>query len=202
MTAQDYLVTFPYGATSPPYGTPALPYHRGDDRAMPVSTPVLVNGVQIGLSGNTGLSTGSHLHIGHFIGGRDINPNGQGFTVNGGIVTEVSSDSINGKFVRVQDADGSSWVYLHLSQQTVTVGQALQGGDMPTLGDENNLNDLCVGMMGVELKDRPAVRGLIGTDIDTCIRTIFNYPEAKAFRDKASAPSDATVLKPGNYKVQ
>jgi len=133
-TAQDYPVTFPYGAKSAPYGTSALPYHRGEDRYMPSGTPILVNGVQIGLSGATGFVTGAHLHIGRWVGGRDTNPGGGGFYFNNAVVTEVGQDATNGKFVRVQ-GDGASWVYLHMSQPTASVNQVLkpttnQGGSM------------------------------------------------------------------------
>jgi len=119
----QYPVTFGYGDTSPPYGTPSMPFHRGEDRACPSGTPVIVNGVQIGLSGSTGWSTGPHLHIGRFAGG-STNPNGGGFSFGDAVVTQVKEDNINGKYVRVQ-ADGASWVYLHLSEQTCSVGQHL-----------------------------------------------------------------------------
>lgn len=128
--ASTYPVTFPYGATSPPYGTASMPYHRGDDRAMPTGTPVIVNGVTIGLSGSTGASTGPHLHIGQFVGGQDKNPLGQGFTLDNATVTEIGSDATNGNFVRVHGS-GVDWVYLHLSNnKLVKVGDKLQGGNM------------------------------------------------------------------------
>jgi murein DD-endopeptidase MepM/ murein hydrolase activator NlpD len=122
-SAKDYPVTFPYGATSSPYSK-AYP-HQGDDRACPSGTPVKVNGVQIGLVGSTGWSTGPHLHVGKWANGRSYNPNKQGFSFKNAKVTEINQDSKNGKYVRVQ-ADGYSWVYLHLSKQTAKVGQVLK----------------------------------------------------------------------------
>lgn len=122
--ASQYPVTFPYGVKSAPYGTLTNPYHRGDDRAMSIGTPVLVNGVQIGLSGNSGWVTGPHLHVGRFVSGKDTNPKGGGFSFASAKVTQLGSDSINGNYVRIQ-ADGASWVYLHLSKQTCKVGQVL-----------------------------------------------------------------------------
>lgn len=130
-TAKDYKVTFPYGATDGTYyGVTARSkptyigsYHRGDDRAMPQGTPVVVNGVQIGLSGQTGAADGPHLHVGRFVNSLDTNPQG-GFSFKNAVVTEIGEDDVNGKYVRVQ-ADGASWVYLHLSKQTAKVGQKL-----------------------------------------------------------------------------
>lgn len=134
MIASDYPITFGYGATDGYYYGPngiIGAYHRGDDRAMPDGTPVVVNGVVIGLSNNTGASSGPHLHIGRFVNGKDTNPNGGGFEFDSAVVTEVNQDSVNGKYVRIK-ADGASWIYLHLLEQRVTVGQVLKGGDMPT----------------------------------------------------------------------
>lgn len=122
--AKDYPVTFPYGATTAPY-SPSYP-HKGDDRAMPVGTSVRVNGVQIGNSGKTGFVTGPHLHVGKWLNGRHYNPGGKGFSFNSAVVTQIDpyDNDANGKFVRVQ-ADGYSWVYLHLSEITCKVGQKL-----------------------------------------------------------------------------
>jgi hypothetical protein len=159
MIASDYSITFPYGATDPPYGTAANPYHRGDDRYMPDGTPVVVNGVLIGYSGHSGWVTGSHLHIGRFINGKDTNPQGGGFTVNGAVVSQVGEDDTNGKFVRLADADGSSWVYLHLSDNSIVkTGNVLsqlpqyngeepqkQEEDMPNNGDVDNVYKLING---------------------------------------------------------
>jgi murein DD-endopeptidase MepM/ murein hydrolase activator NlpD len=122
--AKDYPVTFPYGATGAPYNK-TYP-HRGDDRIMPKGTPVVVNGVQIGLSGSTGWATGPHLHIGKWAGVA-YNPRGLGFSFQNAKVTQVDTldNDANGRYVRVQ-ADGYSWVYLHLSAVTCKVGQVLK----------------------------------------------------------------------------
>lgn len=127
--ASDYPVTFPYGATSPPYGTLANPYHRGDDHYMPVGTPVLVNGIQIGLSGQTGWVTGPHLHVGRFSAGHDTNPNGAGFTLTSPVtITDFGYNATDGNYVGLSDGGGFRWVYLHLNSSNVKVGQVLQGG--------------------------------------------------------------------------
>jgi hypothetical protein len=127
MHAESYQITFGYKATDGQFYGPngsVGPYHRGEDRAMPEGTPIIVNGLQIGLSGNTGASSGPHLHIGRFLGGNDTDPGGGGFHFGSAVVTEINEDAVNGKYVRVQ-ADGASWVYLHMSVQTTFVGHQL-----------------------------------------------------------------------------
>lgn len=127
-TAKDYPVTTPYGQV------PGYPlnggFHNGIDYGAPSGTPVVVNGKTIGLVGATGYVTGAHLHVGRWVGGTVTNPGvGGGFSFNSAVVTQVDTvgNSNNGKFVRIQ-GDGASWVYLHLSQINVSVGQSLQGG--------------------------------------------------------------------------
>lgn len=132
MNAQDYPVTTPFGQVA---GYPLNNgFHNGIDYGCPVGTPVVVNGVRIGLSGNTGYSTGPHLHVGRWLNGQATDPAG-GFSFNSAVVTECKEDATNGKYVRVQ-ADGASWVYLHMSDNTlVSAGQELKGDDMALQAD-------------------------------------------------------------------
>lgn len=182
MIASDYPVTLPYGATSPPYGTPLYPYHRGEDRAMPDGVPVLVNGVQIGLSGHTGFVTGPHLHIGHFIGNKDVNPNGQGFIVPGAKVTIIErNDPIDGNDVHLRGEDGTDWVYLHLSRVDVTEGQIIQGEEMvddPTARAMLTMSTL-LAQDGVDTPDRQPtldeVKNLIGRTPLDAAQQIMSY---------------------------
>lgn len=132
MTADQYPITTPYGQV------PGYPlhnhFHQGVDYGCPVGTPVVVNGVTIGLSGNTGYTFGPHLHLGKWSGGVVQNPLNGGFDFKDAQVTGVEEDSENGKYVRIQ-GDGFSWVYLHLSSQNVKVGDKLKGAsvtDIPT----------------------------------------------------------------------
>jgi hypothetical protein len=123
VSALSYPVTQNYGY-DPSYPT-ADHFHKGIDYGCPMQTPVIVNGVQIGLSGNSGFVTGPHLHVGRWIGSVHTNPGvGNGFNFGDAVVTEINEDATNGKYVRVQ-ADGASWVYLHLFEQTCSVGQRL-----------------------------------------------------------------------------
>lgn len=137
MAAQDYAVTTPYGQVA---GYPLNGgFHMGIDYGAPEGTPVVVNGVVIGLSGATGYATGAHLHVGRWVGGTVTNPGvGGGFHFNSAKVTEIHTvnDGANGKYVRIQ-GDGASWVYLHLSQVKVSVGQVLQGGE-EVIPDQDN----------------------------------------------------------------
>lgn len=152
MTASDYPITEEYGwqisyplHTSP--ADPAVPsnekenypgtgygFHTGRDWGCPMGTPIIVNGVQIGLSGNTGETFGPHVHVGRYVGGVATNPETP-WVFNSAVVTEIGEDATNGKYVRVQ-ADGASYVYLHMSQQTATKGQVLKGGNMGISQDE------------------------------------------------------------------
>ena len=123
-------------------------YHRGQDRAMPNSTPVIVNGVTLGLSNNTGASTGPHLHIGKFVNGTAVNPLGQGFTFAAASVLDTGYDSSNGNYVRL-NADGAVWVYLHLQSIMVIKGQQLEGSNVQDqindLNDQLNQTNIYVG---------------------------------------------------------
>lgn len=130
MTAKDYKVTFPYMATTAPY-SPTRP-HLGEDRKMPLGTPIEVNGVLVGYAGTTGKSTGVHTHTQRVYGGAVIHPQGGGFDVpQPAVVTETGykKDTI-GYYVRYKDGQGFEWSIFHMDKPaSVRVGQQLIKGD-------------------------------------------------------------------------
>lgn len=211
MTANQYPITQGYGYD------PSYPlnggFHQGIDYGCPAGTPVVVNGVTIGLSGNTGYTTGAHLHLGKWLNGVVQNPGNGGFNFNSAVVTEVhyTNDNQNGKYVRVQ-ADGYSWIYLHLDSINVSVGQHLQGDSM----DYEDVKYVRYASLH-RLPSDAEVRGDIGqkpevaaqhyikseewlTHNDILLRA---YPQAlKDITDlKKQLASTGTVLKPGQYIV-
>jgi hypothetical protein len=165
--ASRYPITTGYGYVA---GYPINNgFHRGQDRAMPTGTPVIVNGVTIGLSGNTGLSTGPHLHIGKFVGGVVQHPQGGGFSLPNASVFDTGEDKTSGKFVRV-GSGGAVWIYAHLSQINVTKGQALD--DMSTVG-EVEFNILFRRIIGdISLVTADDRKRWIGKETNTVIRAM------------------------------
>ena len=125
-TAKDFPIKHPYGATYSPWSVKRP--HLGEDRPMPLGTPIEVNGVLVGYAGTTGLSTGVHTHTQRVYGGAVIHPQGGGFDVpQPTVVTETGykRDSI-GYYVRYKDGQGFEWSIFHMdSPAIVRVGQQL-----------------------------------------------------------------------------
>lgn len=130
MTAADYPVTYPYGATGPPYSS-SHP-HKGNDRKMPTGTPVVIENQTIALSGNTGATSGPHLHTqaGTDLGCQNtLNPSSLEFK--GGTVVALRNENVNqwGKYVTLQVGD-KFITYAHLDSISVQVGQKVGGQTM------------------------------------------------------------------------
>ena len=206
MVASDYPITTPYGYV------PGYPlnggFHRGQDRVMPTGTPVLVNGVQIGLSGNTGYSTGAHLHVGRFVTGAATDPQGGGFSVASASVTGVGYDAENGHYVQVRDGgDGSTWVYLHLNSTSVVAGQRLtkpqEDKDMAAIGYDtaNQIHQDLTGQNWDKGAWQQATGGALSfSDTYTMVANSQARKDYQAYISSLQN-NQGTVLKPGTYKV-
>lgn len=129
-TAIDYPVTWGYLEQGTIEGQTYT--HRGLDRAMPIGVPIVIDGVTIGYSGNTGLSKGPHLHT---QAGRDaatqntINP--APYEFKGGVVTALRAvdEKSWGRYVTIRTDSGVYITYAHLESVNVTVGQRIKKGE-------------------------------------------------------------------------
>lgn len=129
MSAKDYKVTYPYGATTPPY-SPSRP-HRGNDRPTPMATPIVIGSTTIGLTGNSGSYMGMtydpHLHT---QAGTDqacqntFNPSAIEFK--GGTVVATGYGSQWGNYITIKVATDKYITYAHLSKINVIVGQVIK----------------------------------------------------------------------------
>jgi hypothetical protein len=191
MNAFDYPVTegFGYHADYPLNNG----FHNGIDYGCPVGTPVIVNGVTIGLSGATGAVTGPHLHVGRWVGGTATDPTvGGGKNVSGAVVYDTGNDSTNGNYVRISDADGSLWVYLHLSKIEATKGQVLKGGNMPTIATKDIVGSLAYAYLNDDLQRNPSLDGYIGQPVEDVIWA-FNGAEERANYLKSIEDKDKMI---------
>lgn len=173
MTAQDYGVNNPYNP----------PSHNGKDRAMPVGTQVFKGNSSI-LSGNSGKSTGPHLHT---QAGTDkacqkvFDPTPLEFK-SGVVVAFRATDPYKpgvsggewGKYVTLQ-VDNRFITYAHLSAVNVKVGDVIsQGEPMFNEGDRENVNNSLYG------EDKGKFKSLVGKSYHDAMYGIFDGEEFKA----------------------
>lgn len=182
MDLNQYPVTTPFGYVA---GYPLNNgFHNGIDYALPMNTPVIVNGVEIGRSNNTGASTGPHLHIGKYQNGAAQNPQvGQGTQFDHAVVFDTGKDSVNGNFVRI-NADGALWNYLHLADGSIKVsaGQVLQGGQENMSRDNINQEELDIIAWlatGQQARANPNFENNLGNPLITALRNFQGYNETK-----------------------
>ncbi len=158
-TLIDFPVSYPYGATNSPY-SPARP-HRGNDHAAPGGTPIIIEGTLIGLVGTTGLSTGNHTHIQEWQGTFSNTRKPQN-SFKGGIVTATGFASDFGNYVTIENDDGWSDTYAHLSRIDVKTGDKL-GGQVETFKDSNDVRVNGFNVFGIDIAGSdPALLAWVG----------------------------------------
>lgn len=138
MSAASYPITFGYKATDGYYYGPngrVGKYHRGNDRACPTGTPIIIGGQTIGLTGATGLVSGPHLHTQACTAGsnyaNDLDPSP--FEFKFGTVVGAGWHNQFGNHVIIR-VGGVDITYAHLSKINVSVGQTI-GEEMITKDD-------------------------------------------------------------------
>lgn len=211
----DYPVTFAYKAQDGKYygpnGSVGL-YHRGEDRACPTGSPIIVQGVTVGLVGATGLASGPHLHFQCMRGSSDTSPVPYRWAK--GKVTTAGWHSQFGNQVRITHADGTVMIYAHLSKINVSVGQILS----PTGGNMAGINDDVSRQIGWHFMGRNGYDGkpnalqskqgdIYGKELSNAqMSAFFLSAEAREWRDsrlpKLYAERDALRASNANLNTQ
>ena len=207
MSASDYAVNFPYGATTDPYSK--IRPHRGNDRPCPAGTPIVIGGTTIGLTGATGMVSGPHLHIQEHTAGNYANTRKPQNEFKPGTVIGVYPNSLGdgtfGKFIDIQTDDG--WVdsYCHLSQINVQVGQKV-GAMSDSSISESEIDVLRIGhseIGGWDLNevhagkyDKLFVDTYRGQSVSSFIRR--QWADGAKWRDRRVAALNYYAQKPTN----
>lgn len=209
MSVQDYPITTQFGQV------PGYPlnngFHNGIDYGCPSGTPIIVNGVTIALSNNTGDTTGPHLHVGKYMGDEVQNPGvGNGFQFESAIVYDTGYDAVNGNYVRIT-GNGALWNYLHLQTILVTKGQVLKGDNMPGIIPTSAQIDETISRFyyvaygipatSADFADlRPLLNNNYVEGVMTLLLNAVSVPESLLGKSKNTV-SGATKLNPGLYQV-
>lgn len=131
MDVSKYPIKWGFGITSPAPWSPTHP-HLGVDRPAPYRTPLIVNGMLIGYSGNSG-GVAAHHHLQKVSGGKVVDPGNGGFTIPSPATVyavDLVDDTNIGKAIRIRDAQGVEWSHFHLDEVLVKTGQVIQGVNM------------------------------------------------------------------------
>lgn len=216
----NYPITTPFGwvagyPLNQDAAHPGQGFHNGIDYGFPMGTPVVVNGVTIGLSNNTGASTGPHLHVGKYVGGTVQNPGvGNGFSFSSAVVFDTGYDATNGNYVRIT-GDGALWNYLHMEKVLVSKGQVLKGEDdmIPDLAHLDMVFQRFFGRNSTGDEQSQFIGKISYTQLldelvsQQAYKDQVNYSDTGfvAVRDNWQAQlgkSQGTVLAPGSYVVK
>lgn len=143
MSAKDYPVYFPYGATSPPYS--AAHPHLGDDCCNVWGEEVEIEGIVIGLVGATGdaydsegrrgTKAAAHLHSQEWLSSVTNTRKPQN-KFKPGIVVAAGTASEWGNYVTIRNDDGWNTTYAHLEKVFVNPGQLITGGNMTLTAED------------------------------------------------------------------
>lgn len=191
MSASKHPITFGFRAKDGYYYGPngvVAPFHHGEDRAMPEGVPVVVAGVTMALSGNTGATSGPHLHtdkrpIGSSVANRYafVNP-ADWVSLKRAKVVHAGYAGTAGHMVSLQ-SNGYEYRFLHLSKINVKVGQTIALNKEYKLDDKliNIINQLATG------KDASAARRAYwrGKDPYTFASKMLKNSQTVSFRNRA-----------------
>lgn len=198
MYADDYNITVPYGRV-PGYELNGG-VHRGVDRPCPYGTWLMVNGMHIADTGNTGAvfpaptaqypKRGAHLHITRMVGGVSVDPGAGGFDLPGAVVQATGEDAVNGKYVKLAHATGL-WIYCHLSGIVVTRGQTVAGGGRGA-GTPTTNNQGAISIMADENFVRAFFIDLFNVNpTPEQLRTYVGRPVLEVYNELRNAPPRA-----------
>lgn len=202
MTAKDYPITQGYGY-DPNYQGNAQHWHTGVDYGAPEGAPIVVNGVQIGITGHTGkvydqdgknTVKAAHVHVGRYFNG-ETNPGAGGWTLSNPKVTEIGYDASNGNYVALVDSAGVRWVYLHMQVKStnVKVGDYLdqlpkyEGEDMPSTVGDVEIDQMSWAYFGYgSPSDSQFTKDNMDRESNEFERFMFAHPVAQAYRKQVS----------------